>query len=206
MSFLLHLLHFNLVPTQSPIFALGPDIHVNLSADYCISASKLSLLFASNIVFCHSNVAKWEIMGGPILKSFPVWTSLNCPFVLLFSIRTLAVSERLRDGLWGRRQTACARNAVTCCWPEVLIVMTSSSATWTTTCHVVQRDVRRWALVSQQLLKQFGQSCQLSLKFSGSRPLQSYLFEYVHFPREIRQIGKKFRIWWLQVLDYKHSE
>jgi len=70
MSFLLHLLHFNLVPTQSPIFALGPDIHVNLSADYCISASKLSLLFASNIVFCHSNVAKWEIMGGPILKSF----------------------------------------------------------------------------------------------------------------------------------------
>ena len=70
MSFLLHLLHFNLVPTQSPIFALGPDIHVNLSADYCISASKLSLLIASNIVFCHSNVAKWEIMGGPILKSF----------------------------------------------------------------------------------------------------------------------------------------
>ena len=80
MSFVLHLLHFNLVPTQSPIFALGPDIHVNLSADYCISASKLSLLFASNIVFCHSNVAKWEIMGGPILKSFsnfqsPVWGS-----------------------------------------------------------------------------------------------------------------------------------
>jgi len=60
-----------LVPTQSPIFALGPDIHVNLSADNCISASKLSLLFAPNIVFCHSNVAKWEIMGGPILKSFP---------------------------------------------------------------------------------------------------------------------------------------
>jgi len=59
MSFLLHMLHFNLVPTQSRIFALGPDIHVNLlSADYCISASKLSLPFASNIVFCRSNVAK----------------------------------------------------------------------------------------------------------------------------------------------------
>jgi len=28
------------------------------------------LLFASNIVFCHSNVAKWENLGGPILKSF----------------------------------------------------------------------------------------------------------------------------------------
>ena len=71
MSFLLHLQHFNLVPTQSPIFALGPDIYANLlSADYCISVSKLSLLFASNIVYYHSNVAKWEILGGPILKSF----------------------------------------------------------------------------------------------------------------------------------------
>jgi len=71
MSFLLHLLHFNLVPTQNRIFALGPEIHVNLlSDDCCISASKISILFAPSIVFCHSNVAKWEIFGGPILKSF----------------------------------------------------------------------------------------------------------------------------------------
>jgi len=69
MSFLLHLLHFSIVPTLSTIFALGPDIHVNLlSADYCISASKLSLLFASNMVFCHSNIAEWELLGGPILS------------------------------------------------------------------------------------------------------------------------------------------
>jgi len=54
-------------PTHSPIFAHSSDRHgtLILSANYYISASKLSFFFATNMVFCHSQVANMKIWAVP---------------------------------------------------------------------------------------------------------------------------------------------
>ena len=61
------------LPNTTYLFPVPIYMTHLLSVNCYISASKLSLFFASNMVFCHSQVTNMEIGGSPIgFRSPPV--------------------------------------------------------------------------------------------------------------------------------------